>query len=114
MKKTLVIVLLLAISVAANAQTWHTANQSTIAWDAVSTLFDGSPIPSGSTIEYEVYLANAITDPQKSHPVLAGTTTEPTYLITLNVEGKFLFGVKANRLVGAETVSESAVSWSDV
>ena len=41
---------LTAFSIESNATTWKVANQVTVAWDAVTTLTDGTPIPAGSTI----------------------------------------------------------------
>jgi hypothetical protein len=90
------------------AQTWHTTNQATVAWDAV-------PVPAGSTVEYVVYLANATTDPDKTNPVEIATTTDLDQLITLNVEGSYFVGVKARRILDADgsNVGESTVAWSD-
>jgi len=108
-----VVILLLIVGVAF-AQTWHTANQATVAWDAVTTLGDGSPLPAGDTMEYVVYLSNAITDPNKDNPTEVTTVTATSHLITLNVEGSFFVCVKAVRkLADTTVVGESEVAWSD-
>ena len=116
MKKQLsiaVVILLLIVGVAF-AQTWHTATQATVEWDPVSTLSNGDPLPAGDTMEYVVYLANAITDPAKDNPSEVATITATSHLITLNVEGSFFVGVKAVRkLADATVVGESEVAWSD-
>lgn len=108
-----VVLFLVLLAGIALAQTWHTANQATVAWDAV-LLDNGDPIPPTDTIEYVVYLANAITDPDKNNPVEVATTTNLEQLITLNVEGSYFVGVKAVRKIADGTnVGESAVAWSD-
>ena len=102
----LALCLVLAMSFTVVAQTWHTANQSTIFWNAVE-------VPGGD-VEYVVYVSNAITDPNKENPVIVTQTADVMHTVTLNVEGKYFFGIKALRLVGGEIVSESAnISWSD-
>jgi len=98
---------------AAHALNWHTANQATVAWDATTTLADGTPIPAGSTIEYTVYLANAITDPGKINPSEIATVATTEYTITLNAEGSFYVGLQSIRLVDSVEVSASAIIWSD-
>jgi hypothetical protein len=116
MKKQLsiAIVILLLIVGVAFAQTWHTANQATVEWDAVTTVGGGQPLPAGDTIEYVVYLANAITDPDKNNPSEVATITGTSHLITLNVEGSYFVGVKAVRKISDGTnVGESEVAWSD-
>ena len=108
-----VVLLVLFLAGIALAQTWHTANQATVAWDAV-LLDNGDPIPPTDTIEYVVYLSNAITDPDKINPVEVATTTNLEQLITLNVEGSYFVGVKAVRKIADGTnVGESTVAWSD-
>ena len=110
---TLMIVAIVFFAGIALAQTWHTANQATVAWDAV-LLDNGDPIPPTDTIEYVVYLSNAITDPDKINPVEVATTTNLEQLITLNVEGSYFVGVKAVRKIADGTnVGESTVAWSD-
>lgn len=108
-----VVLLVLFLAGIALAQTWHTANQATVAWDAV-LLDNGDPVPPTDTIEYVVYLSNAITDPDKNNPVEVATTTNLEQLITLNVEGSYFVGVKAVRKIADGTnVGESTVAWSD-
>jgi hypothetical protein len=46
MKRLLIIIAVLIFAAPAMAQTWHTANQVTLAWDAVTTLSSGDPVPS--------------------------------------------------------------------
>jgi hypothetical protein len=101
------------------AITWHTANKATLVWDPVTTLEDGTtPIPAGSTIKYVTYIANAITDPNKANPVVVPTSAEcdgvaTQCTVTFNTEGRFFMGVKAERYVNNEKVSESILAWAD-
>lgn len=121
MKKLLVgslCLLMLLFSVPAMAQTWFTANQVTVGWDAVTTLDDGSPLPTGDTVQYRVYLVNAITDPSKTNPteVTTAAITELEYTMTLGVEGKYFVGLLSERIVsgaGGEVIPANAIAWSD-
>jgi hypothetical protein len=84
MPATLAILSLMAFSMESKVTTWKVANQVTVARDAVTTLTDGTPIPAGSTIQYQVYIR---TDPTGS-PVAAGSpTTALQSLVTLGTEG---------------------------
>jgi len=106
--------IVLLVAGIALAQTWHTANQATVEWDPVSILSNGDPLPAGDTVEYTVYLANAITDPNKDNPSEIATIPDTSHLITLNVEGSYFVGVKAVRKIADGTnVGESEVAWSD-
>ena len=95
----------------ANATEFYTANQVTLAWDEVTTNVDGTTVPS-SEILYRVWVYNAITDPDHSNPVELGETPDLTYLITLNVEGKYFPGVQTVRVIDGEEVAESEIIWS--
>jgi len=92
---------------------WHVANQTTVAWDAVTVLSDGSPLPTGDTIEYKIYLANSVTDPSKTNPVEVGRTAALQFTITLGTEGRFLVGFQSIRISGGADVGESVIAWSD-
>ena len=97
----------------AEAQTWHSTNQITIAWDAVTQTVEGNPIPPAE-VSYDLFVSNAITDPDKSNPSQIAEDVLPTqYTVTLNVEGKFFIGVRAARTVEGERESESTICWSD-
>ena len=110
----LILSLLLVVPNTLLGQDWVTANQSTIAWDAVTTLSNGDPVPENNTIGYAVYLANSITDPNKTNPAELGSILELSYLVTLNNEGSYFVGVKAIRKLSDGTiVGESNIAWSD-
>jgi hypothetical protein len=98
----------------AQSQEWHTANQATITWDAVTELQGGIAIPEDDIIEYRVYLVNALTDPDKENPAEIGTTAEIIYVITLNVEGKYFVGLQTIRKsADGICIGESIIGWAD-
>lgn len=93
------------------ATDWHTANQTTIAWDQDYSIEDGT-IPIDQ-VTWDVFLVNATTDPDKTSPVKIGTATEKQYTITLNTEGKYIFGLQAVRTVDGEVLKSATITWSD-
>jgi len=116
MKKTItVLAILFFIFIGtANALDWHTANQATIGWNPVTTLADGNPIPPGSVIAYQTYLANAVTDPTKQNPTDTGIVDTNEKIYTLTIEGKYFVGVQTLREVDGETIMSSYIAWSDI
>jgi hypothetical protein len=112
MKKYLLMfsfIVLLVLSVrVVFAQEFYTTNQATVAWDQD---FGGV---ATSEVLWNIYLANAITDPEKANPVKVATALNQQYVITLNTEGKYFVGVSAIRKIGSEVVGESAITWSDI
>ena len=108
----IIIVALIFWSGLAYGQTWHTANQVTVAWDAVTELTNGTPVPTGDIVKYKVWLKNAVTG---GDPVELGEITELEYTITLNIEGKYFVGVSAGRYSSENVfLNESIICWSDV
>ena len=111
---SVIVLLMFFWTVQVNGQEWHTANQITISWDAVTEMQGGIAIPETDIIEYKVHLANATTDPDKTNPVEIGTTAETTYTITLNTEGKFFVGLQTLRMTSNRTfIAESIIGWTD-
>lgn len=109
MKKSILLMLIITLVFCGQAfaeTNWHTANQTTVAWDQ-----DLSGIPAAE-VKWNIYLANAATDPQKANPVKIGTATAKEYTVTLNTEGRFFVGVAAFRTVDG-TDLESDIAWSD-
>ena len=115
MKKFLlaVIMVLFIMAIPAFGQTWHTADQKTVGWDAVTTNTDGGVIPADQ-ISYTVYLYNAVTDPNHLNAVTLGSTVETQYLITLGVEGRYFWGVKSVRTIEGDVVGESVIIWTSL
>jgi hypothetical protein len=93
---------------------WHVANQKMIGWDAPTQLVDGSPIPEGSVLTYNVYAANNLTDPNKTNPALLTPTpqSERQFLFEAGVEGSFVIGVEAVREYEGQ-VLKSTICWAD-
>ena len=104
-KLSLAILLFMLSSIPAFALNWHTANQTTIGWDAVT-------VASG-TVEYEVFIANQVTDPEKAAPVSVWRGSELQTTLTLVDEGQYFVGVKTWRIIDSTTSLESAIGWSD-
>jgi hypothetical protein len=115
MKRLLIgFIVTLLVASAAWAQVWHTTNQATVKWDPVTELSDGTPLPAGDVIKYDIYMVNAVTDPGKANPVKVAENIEATqHTLTLGVEGRFLLGITAKRVVDNEVVAESEVGWTD-
>ena len=113
----IVIMGLLALSAyQASAETWHTANQKTIGWDAVTQDVDGDPIPSGHTVSYKVFLSNAlVTDKSDAMPVATATSLDA--VVTLQAKGSYFVGVQAFLVPDGESEpvegTESTIAWSD-
>lgn len=117
MKKAFLWILMCVLAVVigyglAQAQIWYPANQKTVAWDAVTTMADGTALPTGSTVRYKVYIVSK-TDTAKATPTEVGTSTTTSATITFTAEGQYFVGVKAERLISGAVVSESAIAWSD-
>lgn len=110
----LVAFFLVSICTSAHSQEWHTANQVTVIWDAVTELSNGAVIPENSLIEYRVWLVSADTDPDKVSPVEIGITSETLYVITLSIEGRFFVGLQTLRKSSDGTLlGKSDVGWTD-
>lgn len=99
MKKLLVVFGILALGCTlftspAHALTWTKTNQATVAWDAVTTTDDGSPIPAGSTIQYRVFSKTIL-----GVEVELGITNTTSYTLTLTDGQKIFVGVQSERIV---------------
>lgn len=109
MKRALVFVVLMLICsvVSVQAQTWHTANQATLGWDAVA------PIATGDVIKYQVYTKFGTTTavPQK----VGAEVTALQQTISFTVEGRYYPCVQTVRYPTGETVGlVSTFACSDV
>lgn len=85
------------------ADTWHKGTTHPLAWDAVTTYEDGSPI-DGETVSYNLYLKNVQTNVQ----IKVGSTSESSLTVVIPERGRYRFGVQAAL---GEDVSE--IMWSD-
>ena len=116
--KKLITILAMAIMLmasTASAVIWKNASLVPIAWDAVTTLENGSPIPAESAVNYVVYIVpeSGIADAD-NQKIEVGQTTDTTFNIVMTDEGNYYFGGKAERLVDGVKVNESTISWSFV
>lgn len=93
----------------AGGQTWHPANQVTLAWDPVMTLAGGEPIPAGQTVTYTVFIKAGSPD----GAAIEGATISATQaVVTFPVPGRYYLGIRANLMEGPEKIAESQVAWS--
>ena len=113
MKKLLIIIALLLVASVASAQTWHNANQATLAWNAVTQLSDNTTIPAGNVVKYQVWRRLSPALPTAGEMV-AGEITSLQQVVTFTVEGGYFLGVQALRFVDNVKVSSSTIAWSDV
>ncbi|UCE05511.1 MAG: hypothetical protein JSW07_18165 [bacterium] len=121
MKKLLLIVFALIILVPAFAFAENplkvvVPDKSAIQWDAVTALVDGSPIPAGETVQYQIFLGPhpipAGQDPNDaSLYTLLGSTTETIFTINFPAEGVYIAGVRAVRIMDS-VENYSSISWS--
>jgi hypothetical protein len=97
MKKLLIILAILIFAAPAMAQTWVTANQATLAWDAVAK------IATTDTIKYQTYTKSplATSTPQK----VGGEVTATQQPITFSVEGRYFLCVETLRYPQGETLA---------
>jgi hypothetical protein len=108
MKKLFLTVAILAMASIANAQTWYTANQVTLAWDAVPKV-----LATDQANKYQVYSRNDLVSLGSK---IGAEITATQLLISLSVEGRYYLGVKSIRYPVGETVGIPSVgtAWSNV
>jgi hypothetical protein len=96
MRKGSIILAILIFASPAFCQTWVTANQATLAWDAVAK------IAPTDTIKYQAYTKSplATSTPQK----VGGEVTATQQPITFSVEGRYFLCVETLRYPQGETV----------
>ena len=108
MKKFFIIMAILMFAAPAMAQTWHTANQVTLAWDAVSKV-----LTTDQANKYQVYSRN---DLVSNGAPIGGEITATQLVVSFTVEGRYYLGVKAIRYPQGETTGIPSVgtAWSNV
>jgi hypothetical protein len=109
-RRLAIIVAFLIVALAAIGQTIVDANAVQIAWDAVTTLDNGDPIPAGDIIAYEILVAPS---GDKGAAISQGEVTNTQTTVQLATEGVFVIGVRTIRVVNG-TRYESPINWSDV
>jgi hypothetical protein len=108
MKKLFIILVILLVSELANAQSWYTANQVTLAWDAVPKV-----LATDQPNKYQVYSRN---DLVSLGTKISGEITATQLLISFTTEGRYYLGVESIRYPAGETIGvKSALkAWSNV
>jgi len=104
--RVIVVMAIMMLSAIALAQTWHTANQITFAWDPVEK------IVATDTIKYQVYIQPAGTSQRvSSGPEI--TATQAT--VSFSEEGRYFLCVQALRYPQGEAQPiKSEISCSDM
>ena len=107
MKRLFLILAILVFAVPAMAQTWHTANQVTLAWGAVPK------IEPTDTVKYQIYYR---TDLVSLGTALGGEVEQAQATVTLPSEGKFWLGAETVRYIAGEPdpIRSERKAWSNV
>ena len=108
MKKLILILGIMCLWVGVgNAQTWYTANQVTLAWDAVPKV-----LTTDQANKYQVYSRN---DLVSLGTKIAGEITATQLVISFSTEGRYYLGVESIRYPAGETVGIKSVTkaWSN-
>jgi hypothetical protein len=110
----IIISVFMTMGARAQALEWHTTNQATYAWDAVTKNQAGDTIPDTDVIEYTVYTVNSGTPkPYEPASKLVVRTAETQVVLTFTEEGSYFIGIRAHRTVDDEEVGQSVIVWSD-
>lgn len=110
MKRYLILAIML-FAIPCFGQTWHTTNQVTLAWDAVTTLSTGDPIPAADTVKYQAYVKF---QDASATPVAVGSEVDATQqTISFSTEGRYYLCVDAVRYITGEAEGQrSGISCS--
>jgi len=100
-----IIIAMFAVEASAVEIDFKNANQFTLGWDAVTKDIDGDPITG---VTYEVLMANAVTDPNKTNPAVVATTAAISSTVTIGVKGRYFVGVRA-----LHDGDKSGINWGD-
>jgi hypothetical protein len=124
MKRMFLILVVLVFAAPAMAQTWYTANQVTLAWDAVAmpTCSAGTaappicPTPGGpaiGTMKYQVYSRNDLVSLGQK---IGTEITATQFLISFPAWGSYYLGVEAIVYFSGQTVGVKSPTkaWSNV
>lgn len=117
----LVFVLSLLSSTMTSAQqivTWYPVEKSNwgvVAWDAVTQLVDGDPLPAPAvaTVGYNVYAKNVVTS--AIVPIATNILTTERQIV-LPSRGSYIVGIEAQLIYAGDTLPSlsSSISWSEV
>ncbi len=104
---------LTVVATSGQAQDWRRTDQATVAWDPVTTLVTGDPIPTTDTVKYEVWRVREALKDDPNAPIYIEETDQAQYTITFTEEGKWFVGIVSVRYVnGVDRVRGETISWS--
>lgn len=117
MQKSFILIIAILFSFFAGtafADEWHSTNQATIKWNAVTALANGNPVPEGDSVTYQLFTKSVQTGIEASAGPPVSTVE---YTITFVEEGDYHIGVRTIRTVPAagelpERIFSSAIGWS--
>lgn len=114
--KRLFMTLLLFIGLLAYSQQIIYLNDATLAWDAVTELSTGDPIPITDTVEYELYESTyPVDDPQNpaAHNFVALTALTQYDVTILQDSVEHAYGIRTKLTTDGETtILFSDINWS--
>ncbi len=104
-----VLSLFVGSSDAGAVDTWVSADQTTVKWDASTGNIDGTPFEAGVVIEYRVFIDKVA----KSDPIQVWQGEELQASITMPKQGRYLVGLQALKIIDGEIEAVSETVWSD-
>lgn len=107
MKKLFIILSILILTSVAQAQTWYTANQVTLAWNAVPKV-----LTTDQANKYQVYSRNDLVSLGNK---IGGEITANQLVVSFTTEGRYYLGVETIRYPVGETVGikSATKAWSN-
>ncbi len=117
MKKYLLIILALLLSVLVSSQVIYYRDTVTLQWDDVTTDINGNPLLPEDTISYEVYIYDSlfqgiIPDQTISNLIYIGETTSNELEIIFSSRKNWVAGVRSKVVDGSGAVCYSHIAWS--
>lgn len=108
MKRFILILAIMIFASPAMAQTWYTANQVTLAWDAVLKV-----LTTDQENKYQVYSRNDLVSLGNK---IGDEITTTQLVVSFTSEGRYYLGVEAIRYPVGETVGikSATKAWSNV
>jgi hypothetical protein len=113
MKRIMILLLILVVGVVAFAQTAIVTSNPTVGWQAVTKLSDGTVVPTGDIISYDVVISPYVSG-QAPVPTFLANVSSLNYHVTFSGEGQYVVGVRTKRVVSDGTVMYSDYVWSSV
>lgn len=108
MKKLFIVLAILMLAAPAMAQTWYTANQVTLVWNAVPKV-----LTTDQANKYQVYSRNDLVSLGNK---IGGEVTANQLVVSFTTEGRYYLGVEVIRYPVGETVGikSATKAWSNV